>query len=429
MAQSERFVWLDALRLIAGVSMIGLHATADAMGRPFADAAVSERVAPMLLRAVIYVARTELFIIIALFLLLMGLDRRPRSYGRVVAEQARRLLVPFLFWTLFYALYNLLKADAFGYGDALRAQLADPAAWARWLLLGGVKYHMHFIPTLFLLVLAYPLYRLAVVHPALGLAVLGTLALKRELDLFVYSTFWGTEALPWIVRGVKGLTYVGYGMAAGAFLGLWRRSAAGSAPGSVRGEAPDAPVDPVRAARAREVWLPLLLFAGAALFLAKLAATWLTVTRGEWPHGFAVGYWADYLMPVVLFAVCLCLAGRRWPKAISRMAPYAFGIYLCHPIFLDLAEIVLFRAPELAPSPIGQVGVKITLALAGTSGLVWLLGRCPPLAWTIGLGPLPGLRRRSASPNLKGPSREGPSLAPPNAPAPGAPLPASARLA
>ena len=67
---STRQTWIDALRLTAGLSMVGLHATADATGQPFPDAELAERVAPMLLRAVLYTARTELFLIISLFLLL-----------------------------------------------------------------------------------------------------------------------------------------------------------------------------------------------------------------------------------------------------------------------------------------------------------------------------------------------------------------------
>ena len=69
----NRLVWLDSLRLAAGVSMVGLHATSDATGQPFVDYTQAERVAPMLLRAVIYTARTELFLIISVFLLLMAL--------------------------------------------------------------------------------------------------------------------------------------------------------------------------------------------------------------------------------------------------------------------------------------------------------------------------------------------------------------------
>ncbi|PYE85995.1 acyltransferase [Pseudoroseicyclus aestuarii] len=374
MAETERYVWLDALRLTAGVSMIGLHATADAAGQPFTDYAPSERIAPMLLRAVIYIARTELFIIIALFLLLMALDRRPRPYRRVVAEQARRLLVPFAFWTVFYAFYNLVKAQSFGFEEAILAQLTDPAAWLGHLLLGDVKYHMHFIPTLFGIILAYPLYRLSVQQPALGLVVIGALFFRRELDGVIYPAFWGTEALSWLVRLVKIASYIGYGMVAGAMLGFWRRSTP----------------------QQREALIPALLFAGGLLFMGKLAGTWMTVTRGEWPHGLQVAYWADYLMPVALFALCLCLGHRRWPAWISRLAPYSFGIYLCHPIFLDLAEIAL-RGTQMGP--MAQVLTKIALALAGTALLVAALRRCRPLAWTIGLGKLPSLQARKRAPN------------------------------
>ena len=374
MASTDRFVWLDALRLTAGASMIALHASADSMGRPFVDHPVSERIAPMLLRAVIYIARTELFIIIALFLLLMALDRRPRGYGRVIGEQARRLLVPFAFWTVFYAFYNLIKANAFGFEHAIWAQISDPAAWVEFFLLGNVKYHMHFIPTLFGVVLAYPLYRAAVERPALGLLVVAALFMRRELDGFVYSTFWGEEALSWLVRLVKIASYVGYGMVAGALLGLFRRTTP----------------------EMRESLVPPLLFAGGLLFLGKLAATWLTVTKGEWPHGFLAGYWADYLMPVALFAICMCLAHRRWPDWISRLAPYSFGIYLCHPIFLDLVEIGL-RGTDF--TPIWQMLIKIGFAFAGTALLVVVLRRIGLLAWTIGLGPLPKLLPSFRSPS------------------------------
>ena len=366
MKDNERYIWLDALRIIAGISMVGLHSTSDTMGQPFVDYDVSDRIAPMLLRAVIYVARTELFIIIALFLLLMALDRRPRTYPQVIGEQAKRLLVPFAFWTFFYAFYNLVKASAFGYEAAVWENLANPIEWLGYLFLGDVKYHMHFIPTLFGVVLAYPFYRLAVSQPILGLAVIGALAMRRELDLFLYSTFWGHDALPWLVRGLKIASYVGYGMVAGALLGLWRKGTP----------------------EARQAFFLPVLFAGLFLFLAKLQGLWLTVIEGKWQHTLPAGYWADYLMPVVLFAGCMCLGHKRWPQAITRIAPYSFGIYLCHPIFLDLIEIAL---SEAAMSPIAQVATKIAGTLIGTAILVVVIRRIKPLGWTIGLGKLPGL--------------------------------------
>lgn len=370
-SEGERLIWLDSLRLVAGVSMVGLHSTADPQGQPFAAYEASERIVPMLVRAVIYTARTELFLIISVFLLLMALERRPKSYGTTIAIQARRLLVPFVFWTVFYAFYNLIKAESFGYLDSALARLSDPVEWAGFLLLGDVKYHMHFIPTLFGLILFYPFFRIGVRYPWIGLSILAFLLVKRDLDAFLYPTFWGDDLLPWAVRGVKIFTYVGYGMVAASFLGIWRSVSATE----------------------RERFVGVVLLLGAMLFLLKLVATWKTVETGRWPFDYTAGYWADFLMPVVLFAIAMCLGHKRWPRILSTLAPYSFGIYLCHPIFLDLVEISI---RDLALTPTQQVLIKISVTLSATSVFVGLLSRTPMMAWTIGLGPLPWLEPRRA---------------------------------
>lgn len=362
--QQERFVWLDSLRLVAGVSMVGLHSTADASGRPFVDFEAADRIVPMLIRAVIYTARTELFLIISIFLLLMALERRPATYGETLRKQARRLLIPFAFWTIFFAGYGFVKAGAFGYAEAWATTVSNPLDWLGFLLLGSVKYHMHFIPTLFGLILFYPLFRIAMDRPWIGLGVVVCLLVKRELDGFIYPQFWGDDILPWVVRGVKILTYVGYGLVAASFLGLWRRVPA----------------------QELERFVGLIVTFGVMLFSIKLIATWKTIESGAWPFDYTPGYWADFLMPVVLFALAMCLGRREWPAVLSRLAPYSFGIYLCHPIFLDLAEIL---TRDLGLSPTALVLTKIAFALSLTSVFVWLLSRWQAAAWTIGLGPLP----------------------------------------
>lgn len=168
MTAMSRLAWLDCLRLLAGVSMLILHCTADANGGAWVDYDVADRIAPLLIRTLAYAARTELFIIISLFLLMMSLEKRPRGYRETIAEQAQRLLVPFAFWTVFYAFFSLIKAEHFGYLDAKLAALGDIRTWVSFALLGTSKYHMHFLPTLFCVVLAYPLMRKAVEVPALG---------------------------------------------------------------------------------------------------------------------------------------------------------------------------------------------------------------------------------------------------------------------
>jgi len=361
----QRLVWLDALRLIAGVSMVGLHASADSSGLPFPDATTGERIAPLLFRAVIYTARTELFLIISIFLLLMALERRPRSYGATIREQARRLLVPFAFWTVFYAFYNLIKADAFGYAPSVWAQLATFDSWAGYFLLGDVKYHMHFLPTLFALLLMFPLFRLAVDHPWLGLVVVACLLVKREADVFLWSNAQGIIGFDYVIRAVKVVTYGGYGILAGAFLGIWRQM-------------PDA--------KTANRWLLLVIYLAGLLFAIKLIYTWRVAVRADWQYNFTPAYWADFLFPALLFVGAMMASHRHWPAVISRLAPFSFGIYLCHPIFLDLIET--FSA-GWAMSPTAQVAMKATGALVCTSALVWLLSRSKAFGWTVGLGPLP----------------------------------------
>lgn len=348
--------------------MLGLHGTSDPMGQPWVDYPIEDRYAPLLLRTFLYMARTELFIVISCFLLLFALERRPRSYSETIGEQTRRLLVPFAFWTVFFAFFGLIKANAFGYFNSAWAELNDPRKWIDFLLLGQVKYHMHFLPTLFGIVLFYPLFRLAVRYPALGLSVVIFLVAKHELDAFVFRTFWGTDALSYLVRGVKILTYVGYGIMAGAALGIWQRTTA----------------------ETRKEWFPLILFLGFILFLFKLIATWKTAQSGEWAFSYVPAFWADFLFPVVLFGGCMALSHKRWPDWLGRLAPYSFGIYLCHPIFHDLYEITMQKGIDL--SPIAQVALKVGFTLILTSLLVYGISKIKFLAWTIGLGPLPQLR-------------------------------------
>lgn len=159
MTGAPRLAWLDCLRLLAGLSMLVLHCTADQNGGAWGDYEVRDRIAPLVLRTFAYTARTELFIIISLFLLMMSLEKRQRNYSDTIAEQAERLLIPFAFWTVFYAFFTLLKAQHFGYFDNKLAALGEVQTWLSFAFMGTSKYHMHFLPTLFCVVLAYPLMR------------------------------------------------------------------------------------------------------------------------------------------------------------------------------------------------------------------------------------------------------------------------------
>lgn len=368
--KTSRHIWIDGLRLCAGMSMVGLHATSNSTGLPFPDATTAERFAPMILRAVLYTARTELFLLISVFLLTLSLDRRPRDYHATMAQQARRLLPPFVFWTMFYAIYNLLKANAFGYISQGIIQLKDPAAWLGFLLLGDVKYHMHFIPTLIGLLLLYPLFLAALTRPWLGLLVILGLLAKWHLDAWAYSALWDSSSLPYVLRAIKIISYSGYGFAAAALAGFWLRHGS---------------------QLASKICWPLFLaitFVALALLGLKLQTITTVIESGAWVHGNKAGYWADFLMPLLLMSLAMFLCGRQWPTQFTAWAPYSFGIYLCHPIFLDLAEIIV----PASWTPFQQVATKIAFTLPLTVWLLRTLAKQRLLSWTIGLRPFPQFR-------------------------------------
>ena len=342
--------------------MVILHCTADPSGGAWAEYPVEERVFPLILRTFAYAARTELFIIISLFLLLLSLQRRPKPYALAIAEQSRRLLVPFAFWTVFFAFYSLIKAHYFGYLNAKINVLSDVGTWVEFLLLGSSKYHMHFLPTLFFVVLAYPLMRKSIEAPILGaIALLFCLVARWQMDQFFYVRLWDDPMMPAIGRAIKITTHVGYGMVAGACIGLWQRTSKSEL----------------------ESWLLPALYFGTLLLCFKFISTWETIESGRWNFGYAPGFWADFTMPALLFVICLLLGHRSWTPLFSRYAKYAFGLYLCHPIFLDLVEITL-HGTEFAPWQ--QVLTKVIVTLISTSLFVICISRTRAMGWTIGLG-------------------------------------------
>lgn len=367
----NRLVWVDGLRIIAGVSMVGLHASSDINGQPFVDFSAWQRSGPVFFRSIMYLARTELFIIISLFLLFMSLDNRPRGYGKVILEQSKRLVRPFLFWVVFYAFYRLIKAHYFGYDAAIWAQLSNPLEWLGYVVLGDVQYHMHFLPTLFGLVLLYPVCMIAIEKPWVGVLVLLGLFAKREIDIWLWGHAGVIPMVDYMIRFVKIMTYLGYGFVAAAALGIYKRI------GGSGGIAP---------------YFHAILFAGVILYLLKLVYSFRVIEYGNWQFSYAPGFWADFLMPIVLFFLCMSSQRINQFTWLSRLAPYSFGIYLVHPIFLDVAEIALWN---VALNPMIFVLLKAVWAVSLASIMVVVLSRTPGLGWTVGLGNFPKLSQIS----------------------------------
>ncbi|MEM0978450.1 MAG: acyltransferase [Pseudomonadota bacterium] len=374
-----RLLWLDVLRVVAGLSVVFVHATTDVRGRPFPDATELERIGPILIRAVSYIARTELFLIISLLLLVLSFDRRPRGYFETLGDYAQRLLIPFAFWVVFYAFFRLIKANALGYEHAIWEQLQNPEMWLQYFLLGKVQYHMHFLPTLFALMLFFPLFVRAIHMPVCGFFILLCLAAKQQLDVLMWAELRDWAGFEYLLRAIKIITYTGYGFVAASFYGLLRRGLSAEQFSAI---------------------FSMAVIGCVLLFGFKLADSYYVITEGVWNYGYGPGFWGDFLMPVAVVALIMGLSQSDWSSIFLKLAPYSFGMYLMHPAIMDLIELGLYN--HVSDPTLFVLG-KAVGALVITLGLCAVMTKIPQIAWIIGTGKFPNLAdtsvlRRSSKP-------------------------------
>lgn len=357
--------WLDGARLAAAFCIIGIHASSDRSGQAFANAEPAERIFPVMLRAVSEIASTEYFIMVSLFLLAVRMSRKELPYAANIRQQVRRLLVPFLVWTVFYAFFRLYKAYHLDYADSMWAEIAQLKSWVYYLTLGASNYHMHFLPTLFVLILCYPIYRLASARPLLGLLVIPLVYLNQRLGAVIWSNFEDIWIIESWMRVAKLFTYTGYGLAAYALFGIWQRHLDKQASGR------------------------LFIFALVMIvitFSVKISQAPGTIESGSFGIRRQYVYMAHFLLPCLMVTAFMSSQHFRWPEKLPMWSKYSFGIYLMHPAFLYMMEVFLH---EKTLSPTAYVLIKFSFAVVMSVCMSVAFSRCKWLAWTIGLGRIP----------------------------------------
>ena len=360
-----RMNWLDIARLSAAFSIIGIHTTTDSLGKAFVNYEIPERIFPVLMRTTAELASTEFFILLSLFLLAFKLERRPMPFIATMKQQVRRLLVPFAFWTVFYAFFVLIKANAFGYLDPVLARLTSPTIWLDYFLLGKSQYHMHFIPTIFLIFLFHPIFKLALKMPLLGLLVVPFLVFNLTMSSWVWGNITDRSTLEYLVRIIKVLGYVGYGFAAYSILGLWQKN-----------------LDKETSKKIFSFGLLII----ALLFIIKLTHAAQSIEVGSYVPKLGSVYYAHGLLPICLLLIFLGTQHFNWPERMSNWSKFTFGTYLIHPAVIDIFDILMVNN-SLAPYQLVTFKYAVTLSLVLLISV--MISKIPLLAWTIGLGPLP----------------------------------------
>jgi surface polysaccharide O-acyltransferase-like enzyme len=351
--------WVHAFCGLAVLTAIGTHVTADASGQPFPYNSPDQRL-PALLGRAVFTALDYPALILAFLLVLARLMTSGGTSARDVTRAfVRRLLAPFLFWSIAFLLIRHGKAFAFGYGEAYRGELASGLSWLRYALLGGAQYHLFLIPLFLVLGFISPVFRGASNRPALGALLPLTLALWPFLGGLAYDRIGSPDVRAYALFGAEAFAFLGYGFFAFMVAGKGFESLS-------------------RSKRAAVAWAASAVIAvGLALLVAHALRE---AEAGRWLPLSLPAHLGRYLVPaaaLVLFRFC---ENVRFPAWFLRVGQLSFGIYLIHPAALDAMEI-LERGLALPP------GLLAALNLAAVSLLsvlaVAALSRIPFLQFSV----------------------------------------------
>ena len=327
-SRPDSYARLDAARWLAALAVVLLHSAAQVVS----DAGTYGSGAWLAANLYDSAARwcVPVFVMVSGALLLD--PARAQDARRFYSRRMARICAPLVFWTLFYLAWRSLL-------EWWDGGAADISYWPRKVAEGAPYYHLWYLYMIVGLYLSAPLARALYarsqpegrrlwVVAILGLGVLDALY-RQALD--IRSGFFLTWFLP----------YLGYFVAGRMIFD-----------GELRIPRP-----------------------GLVLALSVLATAWGVATLSE--AGRLNLYFYDYFSITVPF---MSLAAFQWilnsPRVppLSTLAPLTFGVYLIHPLFLDLAD----RAGAHAgPGAAWNVPLLATAVFALSAASSWLLRRHP----------------------------------------------------
>lgn len=324
----DRLARLDAARWLAALAVVLLHCAAQSVSDADAYGSKDWLAANLYDSAVRWCV--PVFVMVSGALLL---DRdKPLDARSFYERRAARICAPLVFWTLFYLGWRTLL-DWWDDGQI------DVSFWPRKVAAGAPYYHLWYLYMIVGLYLFTPLVRVLYrrgepsarrlcVAGILGIAILD--ALYRQTSNTGPGFF-----LTWF------LPYLGYFIAGRMIFD-----------GELRIPRP-----------------------GLMLALSVLATAWGVTTLSE--SGNLNLYFYDYFSLTVPF---MSLAAFQWimntPRIppLSTLAPLTFGVYLIHPLFLDVADRT---SSVLARSTAWSLPMQ-TITVFGLSAVCcWILRQHP----------------------------------------------------
>ncbi len=327
-AALTRHVWIEGMRVFAAFCVVLLHAAAPHVvrfGTP--DWAIANMYDGLVQSCV------PLFLMISGYLLL----DRDESLRDVLVKRVVRIMIPLAFWTLVFLTWRFAYRENF-----------NPSFYAFYsLVLSPAYYHLWFLYALAGLYLMLPLLRLLFRNA------------KRE-HLALYVALWviASSLIPLFEK----MTGIHSKVDLGAVTGLAGYLFLGAVLGRM-------PLD------ARKVALGILaLTVGAAITV--MGTAWLSERSGAFDRTF----YGSLSPSVILMSAGTFLLLRHFllqrgaPGAVTRsLAAASFGIYLVHPLFLDLITPVIENM--LMRKEVAGLALAIPLTAVSAFLLSWLAVR------------------------------------------------------
>ncbi|MFZ5817874.1 MAG: acyltransferase [Bacillota bacterium] len=357
----KRIAELDILRAVAAFAVVMIHVTAAPL-----------TTLPIQARSFFWYSLVNqwsrfsipAFVLITGLVLFYSYGRREEfRAGEFFTRRLQSVAVPYLVWTLLYMLWRTRIESTWG-------QFPTNLGWA--VLRGTAMYQLYFIVLIFQYYLLFPLIRPLGRSRWLGAAVAASLALQA---LLMWDTYYGLFTpqitAPWAVELFKWRDrlfpwWIGYFMV-GVYLA--------------------ARLDALLALARRWAW-PMLAAAGGLL-------TWMMVEYAQAlaRPGVTVGFAATgfrpsaYVYSLVAIVGLVGLGGWLqeregwWNRALLEMGKHSFGIFLVHPLVLELTTRLL-RPLLLTPSV--HLVVVGALVLAGSYLFSRAVAALPFGHWIVG---------------------------------------------
>ena len=355
---------IDVVRLLTFLAVIGVHSVDFTQSMSSVGAA-----------AVIMLLQfgREVFFALSGFVLVYSALHRPQGTGAFLRRRMLLLAVPYVAWSLLYELYGVVTSER--QGVTASRLLLD-------LVNGGAEYHLYFLLVTMQLYLVFPLLlrfvrRTAARAPLVLAVALAVNAVWLGILQYVAApSGWG--AFFW-QRGYELLPTYGAYVLVGCYAALHL-------------DRLQAFVD--RCRRPLLAWAFVAAAVGEVVFLVQL-------------HGRAPRVAGAVLQPAMLLVsfaamVITYVIGSTWAagrrrgaRAMKEASDLSFGVYLAHPLVLDLLLTHGLAAGSSTLAAPVAAALAITGTVVGATAIAWVARRS---ALSLALTGRPRLRAAASLP-------------------------------